>query len=304
MLLLTRPQMTMGCSMLIVIALLCCSSWVSAAVISQPQPCSLNPDADNVSDHSLMTSQRPETIISHHPNDSVVLSQESATPLQWPIRLLSWNIQKLNHVDWREDFRLYARNSNLVLLQEATEQQAITEQVERLHFYSLAPGYVDGDRQTGVMTASRVPALSTCYKQYKEPWLRTPKAAQFSWFSLADSKQTLLVVNVHSINFDLGVSEYLQQLDGIMTILANHRGPLIVSGDFNSWSQERLSLLETTTNTLRLTEVTFSGDKRSRFLGNVLDHIFIRGLIVKNSYILETESSDHNPLFAELRLAD
>ena len=52
------------------------------------------------------------------------------------------------------------------------------------------------------------------------------------------------------------------------------------------------------TQSLELTAVTFENDNRVKFLGNKLDHIYVRGLhaIDANTEIVDT--SDHNPMTA------
>ena len=222
--------------------------------------------------------------------------------LSFPIRLLNWNILKLKRDAWELDLQRFSYSANLVLLQESTNDERLQRHLEHLSFHSLAPGYVKGEQQTGVYTASTVRPVSSCYQQQMEPWLRSPKAVQISRYLLKDHHETLLVVNIHSINFAWGLTEYKQQLNAVEVALASHQGPVIMAGDFNTWSNKRLKVLQDFAAASLLEPVRFQYDQRTRFLSNALDHIFVRGLRVSVNHVWKTVASDHNPLFAELHL--
>lgn len=222
--------------------------------------------------------------------------------LSSPIRLLSWNIQKVSNTGWQQSLKNYSDRSDLILLQEATVSETLSDHMPSMTHVSLAPGYHDGSVQTGVLTASKASAVDSCYQNHKEPWLQTPKAAHMSWYRIQDSQHPLLVINVHSVNFALGLGDFKRQLEAAVAIAELHEGPLILSGDFNTWSQRRMSRLMALAQKLGLETVDFDSDHRSRVFGHALDHIFVRGFTVTHSETRITDSSDHNPLFAELTL--
>ncbi|NRB41135.1 MAG: endonuclease/exonuclease/phosphatase family protein [Pseudomonadales bacterium] len=232
--------------------------------------------------------------------DKFVADQQ--TGLSLPIRLFNWNVQKISNTGWQQDLMSYAKHSNLLLLQEATEHVAIAKHLPQLGFHSLAPGYHDGEQQTGVLTATQMPPLSSCYHVHQEPWLRTPKAMHISWYALDGVAETLLVVNVHSVNFAWGLKDYRRQLMAIVERLKSHAGPVILSGDFNTWNKKRLDLLTRFTLEHGLSAIEFHQDHRVQVFGLHLDHVFVRGFKVKSSQTWVTESSDHNPIYAELEL--
>ena len=116
--------------------------------------------------------------------------------------------------------------------------------------------------------------------------------------------QALLLVNVHLINFEINPTSYEEQLRTLMQLISQHQGPLVLSGDFNSWNGYRAQIIRKVINEFGLEEVSFEQDHRLRFLGNPLDHIFVRGLNVLNATTEPTESSDHAPLLLEVELAD
>jgi UPF0294 protein VP2298 len=109
---------------------------------------------------------------------------------------------------------------------------------------------------------------------------------------------------VHLINFEINPTSYEEQLRTLMQLISQHQGPLVLSGDFNSWNGYRAQIIRKVINEFDLEEVSFAQDHRLRFLGNPLDHIFVRGLNVLNATTEPTESSDHAPLLLEVELAD
>ena len=99
-----------------------------------------------------------------------------------------------------------------------------------------------------------------------------------SWFPLAGSAETLAIVNIHAINFDLALAGYRAQLTALANVVAQHHGPIIFAGDFNTWSAAREATVAEVLSPLGLHEVRLPSDERSVFLGRHVDHIFVRGL--------------------------
>ena len=97
---------------------------------------------------------------------------------------------------------------------------------------------------------------------------------------------------------------YEEQLRTLMQLVSQHQGPLVLSGDFNSWNGYRMRIIRELIKEFGLIEVPFAQDHRLRFLGNPLDHVFVRGLNVLNATTEPTESSDHAPLLLDVELAD
>lgn len=52
---------------------------------------------------------------------------------------------------------------------------------------------------------------------------------------------------------------------------------MILAGDFNSWRQARLDIVEAMTGRLALHEVKLGNDQRIKILGQPLDHMYYRG---------------------------
>ncbi len=218
------------------------------------------------------------------------------------IRMLNWNIQKASRDGWIEDLQRLATGSDLVLLQEAVLEAQLREKLVGDYHAVFAPGYTTSNYRSGVMTVSRVPPQVYCNLSHMEPWLGSPKATSVSRYRIEGHEQALLVINVHGVNFTLNSSALAQQLHDATRLIEQHAGPVIFSGDFNTWSDGRMAALEAVAEQLSLMPLDYPDDRRTQVFGNVLDHIYVRGLKVLSSGSVEVTTSDHNPVFATLAL--
>jgi endonuclease/exonuclease/phosphatase (EEP) superfamily protein YafD len=108
-----------------------------------------------------------------------------------------------------------------------------------------------------------------------------------------------LAINVHGLNF-VKRDTYFKQLQQMEPILALHSGPIILAGDFNSWSVGRRKLLEDLGSKYGLIKVPFSKSGPLQ-----LDGAYTRGLNVKSFEVYsDIDTSDHKPLFFEANFED
>ena len=218
------------------------------------------------------------------------------------IRLLNWNVQKVQHDAVFEDLTTFGSDKDLILIQEATLKNDLLGLLGTSRFMSFAPGYRDGQVLTGVMTFSTATPLVRCNLTSHEPWLGTPKAMSVTEYSLRGTSQTLVVINIHAVNFELGIKEFREQLEQIPAVLADHAGPVIVSGDFNTWRQRRMEVVRDVSERVGLTSVTFNDDQRKLAFGIALDHVYVRGLDQLTASTHRVATSDHNPMVVQLSL--
>jgi endonuclease/exonuclease/phosphatase (EEP) superfamily protein YafD len=216
------------------------------------------------------------------------------------IRLVSWNMQKKSLPNWRADYSRLTDGRDLILIQEASLRVDTVGDLPSVPHWSFAPGYRTDDSITGVLTLSRSQPLARCSFANTEPLLRTPKATSITQFALEGRDETLLVVNVHAVNFSLGLGSYKRQFKQISDVLDDHQGPIIFSGDLNTWRAGRTQTIEDMTAKLGLMAVEFSDDNRKRFFGSPLDHIYVRGLSATDSDSSVVTTSDHNPMTVTL----
>ena len=218
------------------------------------------------------------------------------------IRLVSWNMKKKSIPNWRADYSRLTSERDLILIQEASLRVDTVGDLPAVPHWSFAPGYRTGESITGVLTLSSSQPLARCSFANTEPLLRTPKATSITQFALEGHDETLLVVNVHAVNFSLGLGSYKRQFAQITDVLNGHHGPIIMSGDFNTWRQGRTDTITAMADELELSAIEFSDDNRTRVFGSPLDHIYVRGLSATSSASSVVTSSDHNPLTVTLSM--
>ena len=218
------------------------------------------------------------------------------------IRMVNWNIQKGGDPEWTNDLMAFPGDPDLMVLQEVPATSVAWETLTADQYHSFSPGYRTRQSMTGVMTVSTAKPLTQCNLVSVEPWLRSPKATVITEYGLSNTSQTLLVANIHVVNFTFGIHDFEKQIQQALSVLNNHAGPILLSGDFNTWHRRRSNILTEMTNRLGLQVLDYDEDHRKRFLGNPLDHIYVRGLEVLEATTLEVESSDHSPMSVRLRL--
>ncbi len=232
------------------------------------------------------------------------------------IKILNWNVAKNNNSSkWATDFYsiVESHQPDLICFQEI-ELNKNTQKVLALESmgWRFAPNFIDAYYNTycGILTASKVhPVTSRAILTSEiEPVTNTPKVSLISEYPLQETGKKLLVVNTHAINF-VNINKFKSQLQKLEVILGDRREPLIMCGDFNTWSQGRFNLLKLMANRLNLIPVQFSRQEQAKlktFLGSPpLDHIFYRGLTPKlqTAKVLDKlYSSDHKPMVVELAL--
>lgn len=209
--------------------------------------------------------------------------------------LTSWNAQKSSGRGWEEEVHELIEQSDILLLQEAAIIPA-KQEVLPYPFVAVAEAFYSWIGPTGLLTASHIEPIASCTFLEREPVLRSRKASNAILFPLQNRDETLLVINIHSVNFSLGLGTYRRQLEILEELMANHPGPIIFGGDLNTWNQDRVDLVNDIAQRLQLQEVEFSPDQRARFLGRPLDQIYYRGLQFREARTISSRSSDHDPL--------
>lgn len=209
---------------------------------------------------------------------------------------------------WNDVFVELAERKDLVLIQEAYLDGAFLKTIGGLddrRSWAMARSYVtDGNVPNGVATISVAEARSAYPILAREALLPTPKAALLTTYCFeGDDSARLLVVNIHAVLS--GSANYRTQLRNIKDEIDKHDGPVILAGDFNSFSKARAGELDILTQgPAALDEIRFEGDEdaRVRLFGRPVDYVFYRGLIPEHAQIVDLDDrasgkvSDHNPI--------
>jgi endonuclease/exonuclease/phosphatase (EEP) superfamily protein YafD len=216
--------------------------------------------------------------------------------------LLSWNIQKENQEGWESDFVRLSQNADILIIQEAF----LTEELRRLlnrrsYYWHLVTAFEYQQVKTGVLTAAIIEPDFVCPLRASEPLIRIPKTILITRYPLTNTHHSLMIANIHMINFTPHLSAFQDQAQQMTEILVNHKGPIILAGDFNTWSDDRLAIIEDMAVRLKLEPADFKSDHARKVFGRTIDRVYYRGLILEEAVVIEVTSSDHNPLLVRFR---
>ena len=220
------------------------------------------------------------------------------------IRLVSWNVHKESDPGWESDLKQLTTETDVLLLQEAGISTEFRAVVEKAGFsWLLSSAFEYRGSEYGVLTATRIPPETACTLRAYEPLLGIPKAVLITHYGLAGRDDTLVIANLHAINFTLGIDAYRAQLDAVADALSGHRGPIVVAGDFNTWNNDREAVVQALATKLSLTPAVFAIDARTRFMDDhIFDRVYARGVEFVEATARSVTSSDHNPLLLSFRI--
>ena len=233
------------------------------------------------------------------------------------ITVVIWNCGKGRHPQFAGymKFLLEQERPDIVFLQEASSDFFESEQMGG--YFAEAWSYPwPGGKRAGVLTLSRVPPvrIEPVPARHGEFGGTAPKVSLVTEYRLPNG-ENLLAVNVHLLNFERwSVNKIGRQLEDLKSIMADHSGPILMAGDFNTWNRKRLDLVKKITRELNLQEVTGfpdgrrTGDTKSAFWNDLfgvdedlpLDRVFTFGLLPRTARVLDYHSSDHRPIVVKL----
>lgn len=240
-------------------------------------------------------------------------------PVPERISIVTWNAQKGGSEQFRPDLaRLVITDApDFVFLQEARADLLTTKRIGGYFAASWSYPWPNGT-VIGLLNLSNVRPthIQPMPSKYKEFFITAPKLSLATTYPLVNG-QDLLAINVHLLAFERWTATGIgSQMDDIQAVMNAHTGPIVLVGDFNTWSHDRLGLVEKVIMDSGLTEVTeFSserrtGDKAWDFLnwlfgideGLPLDRVYYRGFTHHSAKVLPYDSSDHRALQVTLEL--
>jgi endonuclease/exonuclease/phosphatase (EEP) superfamily protein YafD len=244
---------------------------------------------------------------------------DQAQTLPAAITVVNWNAQKGKNPHFASDLQLLLEHEkpDLVFLQEARANLFKPEQMGG--YFAEGWSYPwPGGKTTGVLTLSRVPPvrIEPVPTKYRELGVTAPKVSLVTEYPLPSGKN-LLALNVHLLNFEVwSLKKTSHQLEDLKKIMADHQGPIVMAGDFNTWNQKRLDLVKAVARDAELKEVTdfpegrTTGDAKSEFWNKTLgvdrdlplDRVFFSGFNPTSARVLNYATSDHRPILVTLKL--
>ena len=233
-----------------------------------------------------------------------------------PICIVTWNVHKGLDPRLTGELELVSerRTPDIVALQEARPSLHVPGGFAGHHAASFRLGLL-GPAE-GVMTLTRVAPIAAhrIRSGERELFVLTPKAALISFLPLSDGR-SLCVINVHGLNFDPSGKQLARQLEDLRQLVEYLDGPLVITGDFNTWNEPRLEAVEELRDGLGLIEVCaeIPGGKKGHMPIEPirkavgldprlhLDRLYVRGLEpMRASWLEEFRASDHVALCATL----
>lgn len=212
----------------------------------------------------------------------------------------TWNDFKLQRPNWKQELSRLMDKTDLFLFQEAVDRDAFLDVMKTANLkWNQVEAFRFEGQTAGVMNAGMVSPIYNCATKTAEPAIRIPKSVLASLYPIAQSRYPLLVINVHGVNFELGMGSYRRQMSQVFGMAKRYPGPVILAGDFNSWGEKRTDYVLSLAKDSALKQVIPSPDNRTRVLDEPLDHLFYRGLVLQQSENRKTSASDHNPMWAE-----
>ena len=266
---------------------------VDTGLMQVKASCTGGPNADHRPDHSA----------DHIPDHIPVSSQADAVLDAEHISLLNWNVYKGQRDNWASDFSQLIKQHDILVLQEALLDKTLFRAIHMQFLnWSMNTAFYYDEVEAGVLTASKVRAVRSCGLRATEPLIQIPKTALLSEYRLSKGAQNLLVANIHGINFTLGTKAYEQQINALSQAIIDHKGPVVVAGDFNTWSDKRMAIVNRMAERLSLKAIPYKNHNRLLVFGNPLDHVFYKGLELIKEDSPSVTSSDHNPISVIFRV--
>lgn len=226
------------------------------------------------------------------------------------IKFLVWNIYRSKRNDFHEDFALLAKETDIMMLQEANSQKLLPFYEQTQVQWGFGISYhlaLNHEQFTGTLLGGRAKAIDFQVTKSVdvEPITFTPKTLTSAKFEIEGSFEQLLVINIHALNF-VTQGAFERHIAQALALIDEHQGPIVFAGDFNTHTRRRMDFMrQTLVESYGFEELNFENDERMRayITGHILDHAFVRGLEVVGSEVVGAiHSSDHKPILFEVRL--
>ncbi len=308
-----REQLVRGAAAVLVLAVLAFlflrdRSAEEPPAVARPDHTVTTPTAAPTGTGSAGTSGSPgagetETVPSPPEGLETLVCEQFRQPVD--LRVLSFNTHRSTGTLNAIAEEILEIGPDVVLLQEVDRRMLRTGAVDQAEVLADAVGMdgsfssnlVRGTGQYGTLILSRFDIV----QQGRIPLVRSPRAEArgLQWVTLEVSGQAVRVYNTHldSTRPDVRLAQARQ----VAGVLADDDLPTILGGDLNAWPA---SATVATIGTQLTDTWTAAGQGRSATShgGKKIDYLFVRGLRPLLSQVATSGASDHNRLWADLRL--
>lgn len=220
------------------------------------------------------------------------------------LKVLAWNIYKGRKEFFARDFQQLTKNVDIVMLSEGTDGVLVKPSLDLLLGYQWVMGIAFWMKEkvgTGIITGSYAQTLGASYErtQDDEPFVKSPKVTLLTKYIHGPTRQEILVINIHGINW-VNSQAFERQIRSVEPYIKAHTGPIIYAGDFNvRRNTDRLAIINKVVGPYGLKRVPWTNGNSEK----QLDDAFTRGFQVRKAafnYNVVDRSSDHPAMDLEL----
>jgi len=166
--------------------------------------------------------------------------------------------------------------------------------------YVMAPNIESLRYVYGVMTAAKFGfyTIQANLSKHKEAGVLTHKSRLLTHHHCVNGQKVHLM-NLHAINF-VSLKRFQRELDNLCKELKECDDAIIIGGDFNNWSQQRVKALSVFQKELQLQKAEIEDHQHVKHVfSKPLDHIYYRGVTLQRAVAIDAKKiSDHNPIYA------
>jgi endonuclease/exonuclease/phosphatase family metal-dependent hydrolase len=267
------------------------------------EPTASSTPTDSVVEEPTDTPSETDTVPSPPAGLEELVCQQFRKPLE--LRLLSFNTRRSTGTLNAIAGEILELDPDIVLLQEVDRKMLRTGSVDQAEVLADAVGMdgsfssnlVRGSGQYGTLILSKYDVV----QQGRIPLVRTPRseARGLQWVTVDVDGRPVRVYNTHLDATRPAVR--LAQARQVADVLAADDLPIVLGGDLNAWPASAAvatigrELTDTWTTSGVGREDTSKGGKK-------IDYLFVRGLKPLLSQVAPSGASDHNRLWADVRL--
>ncbi|MEN8210586.1 MAG: endonuclease/exonuclease/phosphatase family protein [Thermodesulfobacteriota bacterium] len=219
--------------------------------------------------------------------------------------LLVWNIHKENNKkNFNDTLKKLNQEhpSNIWMFQEYQLKKKDVKSLERS--YAMSCNMETFKYYYGVFTASDMcfDKVHLHLTDMRELHFISHKSTLITEHITTDGI-SLTLVNIHAVNF-VSARAFDAELQNLYNMLLYIKGALILTGDFNNWSKNRVKSMKMFQEKLRLQKAVPESDHHIKCVFNKpLDHLFYKGLSLQKAAAIDTcNISDHNPIYAKFSI--
>ncbi len=225
-------------------------------------------------------------------------------------KIITWNIQYARDIDGAiETFQTspHLQHADVILLQEMDVDgtDAIARALGLNYAYYPASVHVNTNRDFGEAILSPWPLLDDAKIIFPHDSLRNGqiRIAVRAWVQTPG--EPFLAYSVHTEMALMSPIHRIDQVEALLDTVPDDARRVVIGGDFNTITPvERMALVDMMADEKLAWLTDGAGATVEEMgVGVIMDYIFARGLTARTRGVVDSEASDHLPLWVETDLA-